>query len=109
MIYKDASVLDVLSVASQRDAAVVLPTLDHALLWWGRLISMFKDYHGENYIRTTKTSIISNRTHTALRLWVPYSPSPTMPMDFPHEFVYRADYLVLYGLYRGKLWQGALR
>ena len=104
MIVNPASMIDVLSVATLRDSAVVLPTLAHALFWWERIIPMFKERHGANYIQTTKTSVISNRTHTALRLWVPYQSDPTMPMDFRHEFKYRCDYLILYGLYKGELW-----
>jgi hypothetical protein len=99
-----ASMTDVLSVGSLRDSAVVLPSLGHALLWWDRIIKMFKETHGINYVTTTKTTVISHRTHTAVRLWVPFSPDPTMPMDFIHSFVFRCDYLILYGMYRGKLW-----
>lgn len=104
MIVNPASMTDVLSVASLRDSAVVIPTLEHAIVWWERIIFMFKESHGENYVRTTRTTVISNKTHTALRLWVPYRADPTQPMDFRHEFKYRCDYLILYGLYKGELW-----
>jgi hypothetical protein len=31
---------DVLSLEAQRDCCVVLPTLDHAVMWWDRIKQM---------------------------------------------------------------------
>jgi hypothetical protein len=97
MIVKNASMLDVLSAGTRRDSCVVLPTHDHAVQWWTRIIDMFEDSQSGMIMRT-KTAIILKGSQTAVRLWVPYEPDPTQPMDFVHEFVFRCDYLLLYGL-----------
>ncbi len=88
---------DVLSVATRHDACVVLPTLLHATYWWPRVQDMMED---RQEVKRTKTSLFLNGSKTIVRLWVPYSLDPTMPMDFIHEAVFTFDYLLLWGLSR---------
>jgi hypothetical protein len=95
MIYRDACFSDILSVGTQRDACVVLPTLDHAVYWWPRVYDMFSDR--QNVIRT-KTGLALKGSHTAIRLWTPYAHEPTQPFDFIHPDVFTYDYLLLWGL-----------
>jgi hypothetical protein len=87
---------DVRSLSALRDSCVVLPSLDHALWWWLEIKVMIDD--AEPDCLHTKTAIIRRRSGTALRLWVPYEPEPTFPMDFIHDDVFRFDYLCLFGL-----------
>ena len=100
MIDKNASFLDVLTMGNAHDVAVVLPTLPHAIHWWPRVTHMFKDYHGFDYLHVSKTGIVSFRSRTIIRLWVPYAPDPTMPMDFNIGFKLHCDYAYLYGMDR---------
>lgn len=101
MLHKNASFLDVVSIFSLRDSCVIMPTLDTAIYWWPKIIEYVKMAHGEPYVVSTKTGVVSRRTKTALRLWVPYHRDPTMPMDFEHDFKYRCDYIDFYGLMGG--------
>lgn len=97
---KNASLLDVISIGSQRDCAVVLSSFPHAIHYWPILMQMFRDYHGEPAIAVTKTTIVSRATKTAVRLWVPWSKSREMVMD--HEERRRGiELLNLYGVYWG--------
>lgn len=95
MILTNASMVDVLSVSALRDSCVVLPTLEHAVEWWNRVKLMIDN--AEPNCLHTRTAIVRRRSNTALRLWVPFE-RRDMPMDFDHNFVYRCDYLLLYGL-----------
>lgn len=89
---------DVLSVtANKRDCCIVLPTLEHATEWWPRVQDMMED---RQTVKRSKTSLYLMQTHNIVRLWVPYSLDPTMPMDFIHEGVFEFDYLLLWGLSR---------
>jgi hypothetical protein len=98
--YKNACMLDVLSASVNRDFCVVLPTLNHAVYWWYHIDKMFNDYQ-PGLVVTTKTARFLRGSNIAVRLWVPYQPEPTQPMDFMHGFKTRCDYLNLYGLYQG--------
>jgi len=93
---KNASISDVLAIGVIHDCCVVLPTLDHAWMWWPSIVRMFED---RQPCEVTKTAIYGQKTNTIIRLWVPYEPHPVAPMDFIHPFVFRAQYLDLYGLY----------
>lgn len=95
MIYKDACMSDVLSIGTQRDSCVVLPTLNHAAYWWPRIHDMFAD---RQRVMRVKTGLVLQQSHMIIRLWVPYNLDPTAPMDFEHDFVYYCDYLLLWGL-----------
>lgn len=104
MIYPNVTIEDVKTYGLQRDVCVVLPTLDHAVFWWSRIILMMED--AQPNILRTKTALVLRRTQTAIRLWVPYELEPTQPFDHRGEWIYQFDYLLLYGLYRGRLkWQ----
>jgi len=103
MKLKYAGILDVISIGSQRDCAVVFPTLNHALAWWPILRTAFIEYHGQGNIHGTKTAIVSIATNTAVRLWVPYAREPTLPMDYHVDRRHFTDYLNLYGMYQGGL------
>lgn len=98
MKIKNASMLDVLAFATNRDTCVVLPTLDHAVFWWPRISDMLDAYQ-PGLVNKSKTARFLQGTNTILRLWVPYEREPTQPMDFEANFKYRCDYLDLYGLY----------
>jgi hypothetical protein len=95
-VRENVGFLDIAASAAERDTAVILPTLDHAVyFWWPRLIEMFKDLHDEDMVVTTQTAIVLRNTRTALRLWVPYWREPVQPMDFRsewHKFVYITPY-----------------
>lgn len=84
-IEQRAGVMDIISIASQRDTILLLPTLNHAVEvgWWKVLGTAFSERHGEQWITQTRTNIVMRRTHTTLSLWVPYVREPTMPMDIP--------------------------
>lgn len=86
------SVLDVLSITTSRDAAVVMDTHEKAIAWWPVLIDAFKRHHGPEYVTVTKTAIVSKRTHRILRLWIPYAPDPTQPLDWTRH---RRGYVML--------------
>ena len=93
----NSSFLEVYSSVSYKDTCVVLPTLDHALVYWPIYRTMFQELHDIDMVGTTRTAIISRRTHTALRLWVPFQRDPTMPMDFHEDqFRWRCDYMSPY-------------
>lgn len=93
----NASFMEVYSMVLYKDACVVLPTFDHALVYWPIYRTMFRDMHDVDMVGTTKTAIVSKRTHTALRLWVPYTRDPTMPMDFHGDmFRERCDFVSPY-------------
>ena len=101
MIIKNGTMEDVKTYAQLRDLCVVLPTLEHAVHWWPRVIEMMEN--SQPHIIRTKTAIICRMTKTAIRLWVPYELSPTQPMDFDRPENPNFDYLCLYGLYRGRI------
>lgn len=82
-IEERAGVLDVVSMAAQRDTCLVLPTLRHALALWPRYWDVMAEVHGKNKVKISKTAVTTLTTRTILRLWVPYSLDPTMPMDWP--------------------------
>ena len=75
-------VIDILSISALRDTCVVLPTLKHAIALWPKYRKVIQESHGERNVVLTKTSVVMARTKTALRLWVPYSRDPTMPLDW---------------------------
>jgi hypothetical protein len=94
-IYRDACMSDVLSMGSQRDICVVLPTLEHATFWWPRVQQMFED---RQICALSKTGIVGRQSRTIIRLWVPFANDPTQPMDFIQPFVFQCDYVLLWGL-----------
>lgn len=75
------SISDAVSRMAERDTCFVLPTLKHALWWWERVNWCIRERHGAEWVTTTKTATVSKRTKTTMRLWVPYTPNPTMPLD----------------------------
>lgn len=95
MIFRNASMTDLLSISAVRDSCVLLPTLDHAVQWWSAIIEMID--HREPNILRTRTSVVRRRSGHALRLWVP-NRDREMPMEYEHEFVYHCDYILLYDL-----------
>ncbi len=104
VIVKNAGFLDIVSYFSQRDCCVVMPSLKHAIYFWPQITEYIKLRHGgDKYVVNTRTAVVSRRTQTALRLWVPYEPDPTMPMDFEHDFKYRCDYLDFNGYMNGRI------
>ena len=88
--------IDIVGAFAQRDVCLVLPSLEHAVWWWPEYQECIARRHGIDWINFTKTNIISKKTHTSLRLWVPYSLDPTMPMDFIHAHVFRVEYMSTY-------------
>ena|SRR5215831_18914739 len=74
-------VMDVVSEVSQRDVCLVFPTLPSALAQWPTFISVLSEKHASGCVAKTRTAIVTRCNHRALRLWVPYEPEPTMPMD----------------------------
>ena len=92
-----AGMTDVLSHSAIRDSCVVLPSLWRAVELWPKIQAMI---HANQPIVRTKTSIQMTKTRTVLRLWVPFSLSPTQPFDFVHSHVFEFDYILLFGLSR---------
>jgi hypothetical protein len=89
---RTSGVLDVVSMVNNHDTAFVLPTLQHIDLW--RVVrTAVNEIHGKDCVTNTKTACVLRCNHKALRLWVPYEPDPTMPMDFRHKFVFFCDYV----------------
>ena len=84
---------DVITMAGHRDTAYVLPTLPHALQWWRIVRTAMEESHGRACVTHTKTACVTRCNHRALKLWVPYEPDPTEPMDFPHHFKYNCDFI----------------
>lgn len=76
-------ILDVVTLMGLHDTIVVLPTLGHANEWWRVYRTAVTEMHGGlDYVIHSKTAVTSRASRTALRLWVPYTPEPTMYMDF---------------------------
>lgn len=84
-------VLDVVSISAQRYTCLVLPTLEHAISLWPYYQWAVTDAHPNHYHKT-KTAIGMTDTKTILRLWVPYTLQPTMPMDWDH---FRKDFYLV--------------
>lgn len=100
------SVNDVISETLQRDTAVVLPTLPHAIHWKAILNQAFKEHVPNDLLNLTKTAIVCRATATVMRLWVPYAREPTMPLDRP-EVRRGFTFMNLYGygeMVRGKIY-----
>lgn len=88
-----AGIEDIASAITYRSCALVLPTLDIAVFWWWpKIIRCLVDRHTQPAIVVTRTAITSRLTHTTLRLWVPYEPEPTMPLDWD---VNRSEYALV--------------
>jgi hypothetical protein len=83
MLIKNASIEDVLGSVYWRDTIVVLPTLGHAIHYWGILRDAMGARYGQwGRLIFTKTTIVFGRRSKVLRLWVPYGRHPEMPMDW---------------------------
>lgn len=61
--------LDVVSIASQRDATLVLPSASHAIALWPKYMACITP----RFVHFTQTRrhLILRDTHTRLRLWIP--------------------------------------
>lgn len=87
--------MDVVSIASQMNACVVFPTHDHAIHYWPRYKRAIQDQHEYRRVKTSRTSLYMFRTHTLLRMWIPYEREPTRAMDyevFRNKFVLLSPY-----------------
>lgn len=73
---------DVVSQASRQDTILVLPTLKHAVALWPVYRDALVEAHGAEYVNASRTAVTLKRTHTVLRLGVPYSRDPTLPTDW---------------------------
>lgn len=80
MIESRVGVLDVIGSASLQNTCLVLPTLEHAIALWPKYREAAEAVH-KGRVKKTKTAVYMYRTRTTLRLWVPYSREPTMPLD----------------------------
>lgn len=85
------SVLDVISEASQEDIVLVFSTHKAALWWWPKIMQAMKDTHGEDWITTTKSTIVSKRTQTMIRRWIAVEDLPFSGFNRRFRFVALED------------------
>lgn len=82
MLSKHATIDEVLSNLYWHDTCVVLPSLGHAIEWWPRVKEATETRYHRGLVVTTKSAIVVRKLHRVLRLWVPYEPEPTLPLDW---------------------------
>lgn len=76
---------ELMSLAHRENACLVLPSLDHALVLWKRVVDLYGATHRADRLHVSHTGIGCWEAHRILRLWVPYPLDPTMPLDWPNE------------------------